>query len=140
MLRWVKVGGWGGGPLLFLLAASSAAAQQARTIRGSVTTESGAAVRGANVFIAETLDGTLSDSTGNFSFSTSAPAGSLLIAQRIGFKETRVPLISDEVRVVLQSEAIALPALQVQAGRFQTGSAADAELTSLQVVTTPGAS
>ncbi len=127
--------------LCLACAHGSAAAQQARTLRGLIATESGEGIRGANVFVVETLDGTLSDSTGHFVLSTRAPVGSWLIAQRIGFRAARVQLTaSAEVRMVLQLEAIALPALQVQAGRFQTGSAPDAELTSLQVVTTPGAS
>jgi hypothetical protein len=130
--------------LLWILLAGLAralSAQETRTVRGVVQDEAGAPVRGANVFLIETLDGALSDSLGRFQFNTRAPAGAWLVAQRIGYRENRVQLAqSDSLHITLALEALLLPALQVQAGRFQTGNAPDAELTTLQVVSTPGAS
>ena len=127
--------------LSLLAAAQPVLAQQARTVRGVIVNEAGEGVRGANVFLLETLEGALSDSLGRFQFSTRAPAGAWLAAQRIGYREARLQLGgTDSLRIVLATEALLLPALQVQAGRFQTGNAPDAELTTLQVVSTPGAS
>src|SRR5688572_15336993 len=115
--------------------------QQSRTITGFVHNQDGQPVRGANVFLVESLDGAISDSTGRFTFSTNAPIGAWALVQRIGYSETRFQLSStDTIRIVLGLNAIALPTLNVQAGRFQTGNAADAELNTLQVVSTPGAS
>jgi hypothetical protein len=95
-----------------------------RVLSGLVQTQAGEPVRGANVFLVETLEGAISDSAGRFRIATHAPAGSWLVTQRIGFSEVRVQLgLTDTMTIVLGLEAIALPALNVQAGRFQTGSA-----------------
>ena len=115
--------------------------QQSRTITGLVHNQDGQPVRGANVFLVESLDGAISDSTGRFTFSTNAPLGAWALVQRVGYSETRFQLSAvDTIRIVLGLDAIALPTLNVQAGRFQTGNAPDAELNTLQVVSTPGAS
>jgi hypothetical protein len=123
-----------------LTAASAAAAQQPRTVHGTVRLPSGEPVVGANVFVLETLDGALSDATGAFVLRTSAPAAAVLVAQRLGLRELRATLgTSDTVTLVLVPDAIALPGVNVIAGRFTSGSGPDAELTPIQAVSTPGA-
>ena len=73
-----------------LLLTAALLSQQSRTITGFVHNQTGEPVRGANVFLVETLEGAISDSTGRFSFSTRAPLGAWMVVQRIGYCETRL--------------------------------------------------
>jgi vitamin B12 transporter len=127
--------------LLLLLSVSALAAQQTRSIRGTLVLDSGQPVAGANVFVLETLEGALSDSLGRFTFQTRAQGRATIVVRGLGLLEQRLPLPdSNQLRIVLQSEAVPLPALQVLASRFAIGDAPDAVLNSIQVVSTPGAS
>src|SRR5262245_24884569 len=129
----------------FLLAialwpATLLSAQQQRTLSGLVRSAAGDPVRGANVFLLETLDGAITDSIGRFRINAGISGPATLVVQRIGFRESRIPLpATDSINITLQSEAISLPALQVVAGRFSTGDGPDVQLNSIEVVSTPGA-
>jgi vitamin B12 transporter len=115
--------------------------QQARTISGVVATDTGEPLRGANVFILETLEGAISDSTGRFQLRTAAAATATLVVQRMGYREVRRPLgTTNQITLVMQLEPVTIPELAAVASRFVTGSSPDAQLTTLEVVSTPGAS
>lgn len=139
--------------------ATVAAADSARggvILRGVVRSVAGAALAGANVFILETLDGAITDTTGAFVIrakrpitptdSLTPPAWSL-IARRVGYKPAhRTVLFADlasgaasGLDFTLETQAAALPPVTVRAGSYTAGEERGAALTALQVATTPGA-
>ncbi|HEX5727121.1 MAG TPA: carboxypeptidase regulatory-like domain-containing protein [Longimicrobiaceae bacterium] len=75
---------------LALLLAAPAAAQS--TVRGTVRGAAGEPVAGANVFLLPSLEGTATDSAGNFSLSTAQRGAATLVVQRLGFAERRLAL------------------------------------------------
>jgi hypothetical protein len=108
------------------------------TLRGVVRSVAGP-VAGANVFVLETLDGVLADSTGSFTIQAAAPLPLTLHVKRIGFVPfERVLTDSNPVVVTLQRAAPVLAAITVQAGAYTAGAERGATLTPLEVVTTPG--
>lgn len=117
------------------------AAQSARTtLRGIVRTAiGGGPVVGANVFVLETLDGVLADSTGAFAIQTSASLPLTLHVKRIGFVPfEKVVTVSTGIVVQLERAAPILAPITVQAGAYTAGEERGATLTPLEVVTTPG--
>lgn len=123
------------------VSAESLAAQTARTtIRGVVRSLAGP-VAGANVFVLETLDGVLTDSSGSFAIQASAPLPLTLYVKRIGFVPfQRVLTDAASVNVTLERSAPVLQPITVQAGAYTAGEERGATLTPLEVVTTPGTS
>jgi hypothetical protein len=98
-------------------------------------------VRGANVFLLETLDGDLTGEDGRFAFDTRAAGTMTLMTLPDGYRESRSSIlvpVGDTLIVQLVSLPVALDPIHVQAGRLAAGSEAGVELNSLQVVTTPG--
>ncbi|MGQ0539196.1 MAG: TonB-dependent receptor [Gemmatimonadaceae bacterium] len=127
---------------LALLTAGTAisAQEQHTTVRGVVRSLSGP-VRGANVFVLETLDGVLTDSAGTFAVRTAYPFPLTLHVKRIGFAaHQRVVSDSAFVTITLQRTAALLAPITVQAGTYTAGTERGATLTPLEVVTTPGTS
>ena len=116
-------------------------AQNARTtIRGVVRSLTGP-VAGANVFVLETLDGVLTDSSGTFAIQASAPLPLTLYVKRIGFVPfQRVLTDAAPVSVTLERSAPVLQPITVQAGAYTASDERGATLTPLEVVTTPGTS
>lgn len=115
------------------------AAQSTKTtIRGLVRSLAGP-VAGANVFVLETLEGVLTDSTGAFAIQAAAPLPLTLYVKRIGFVPfQRVLTDAAYVNVVLERTAPVLQPITVQAGAYTAGEERGATLTPLEVVATPG--
>src|SRR5688500_2082507 len=126
-----------------ILGASAAAqADSAGTLRGVVRTDGDAAVEAANVFLLETLEGALSDAEGRFALRTARRGPATLVVRRIGFRSVQMGVTlpaTAPVEIILVPEATRLAAVTVQAGRYTAGDERGATLTSLEVVTTPGA-
>jgi hypothetical protein len=100
-------------------------------------------VAGANVFILETLDGVLTDSSGRFSIVLGAPLPVTLIVKRLGFEQVSRAITATDtaaLAIVLSRAATALAPITVQAGAYTASDERGATLTSLEVVTTPGTS
>ncbi len=94
------------------------------------------------MFLLETLDGALSGADGRFRIRTAHRGTATLIARRIGFHELRRPITlphATPVELVLANAPVLLAAITARASRYTGGDSADATLTSLEVVTTPGA-
>lgn len=140
-------------PLLLLAAAAAppglqsqaeapAPADSATLVTGVVVDGSGRPVAGANVFLRETLDGAVTDSAGAFSFSTTARGEGVLIIRRIGLtapdQAVRLPLAAP-LRVAMGSGEFLLAAVVATAGRYTAGGERGSQLSSLEVVVTPGA-
>lgn len=98
-------------------------------------------VAGVNVFLCETLEGDLTDSTGGFRFETAHRGPALLVLMRLGFAEERraVDLPLDEPLTIALTEVVEVETITVRAGGYTAGDEPGSTLTSLDVVTTPGA-
>jgi hypothetical protein len=125
--------------LAALLPAVSAAAQDTTRVVGVVIDEEGRGLAGVNVFLAGTVDGAVTDSAGSFAFAT-RPGPGELVALREGYAEHRQPVdVPDAtVRIVLL-RLVEVAAITARAGGYTAGDEPGAVLTSLDVVTTPGA-
>ncbi|MFN2564237.1 MAG: TonB-dependent receptor domain-containing protein, partial [Gemmatimonadaceae bacterium] len=114
----------------------------AAPLQGRIVAENGAPVGGANVFILETLDGALTDAAGRFAIKTAHRGVATLVVRRVGFKprqlDVRIPPAQPLV-VALERQPVSLAPVTVQAGRYTAGEERGATLTTLEVVTTPGA-
>ena len=110
-------------------------------IRGLVRTADGAGIPGANVFILETLEGVLTDSSGRFAVATTAAGSLTLVVKRLGFQSVQRPVLPaerDSIVVILRPGGVTLAPITVQAGAYTAGEDRGATLTPLEVVTTPG--
>ncbi|MGQ0648273.1 MAG: TonB-dependent receptor [Gemmatimonadaceae bacterium] len=129
--------------LVLFTHADSLAAQAGQVLRGTVRSQEGAPIPGANVFVIETLDGALTDSAGRFAFAVTAPRPYTLLVKRIGFEELRrevAPADPADLAIVIRRATTMLAPITVQAGAYTAGEERGATLTPLEVVTTPGTS
>jgi vitamin B12 transporter len=130
-------------PLLLVSAASAGAQSDSLALlRGTVRANDGAAVEAANVFLLETLEGALTGADGRFAVRTAGRGLLTLVVRRIGFRSAQLPVMlpaTAPIEITLVREATTLAAVTVQAGRYTAGDERGATLTSLEVVTTPGA-
>ena len=62
-----------------------AAGQASHSLRGTVSTVSGAPIAGASVFLLESLDAAVTDSAGRFLVRTEAAGTVTIVARHIGF-------------------------------------------------------
>lgn len=110
-------------------------------VEGVVRTTEGLPVEHANVFLLETLEGTLTDTLGRFVIRTEQRGEVTLVVKSAGFREMRRSIRPDQrvgIRVVLEERPIELSPITVEAGRYTIEEGFDAALTPLDVVTTPG--
>lgn len=125
--------------------ASQKASQHAlhASVHGTVRIADGQPVAGANVFLLETLDGMITAADGRFSIPAPDTTRVTLVVRQLGFLPVRQIITraerDSEVVVVLNAAPHALNAVTVQAGRYSADNERGATLTSLDVVTTPGA-
>lgn len=124
-----------------LLVPTALWSQTTASLRGTVRTPQGVAVAGANVFVIETLEGALTDTSGRFDFRITARRPFTLLVKRLGFTEVRREITvgdPDVLTIALDRAATSLAAITVQAGSYTAGEERGATLTPLEVVTTPG--
>lgn len=128
--------------LSFLLAGSFSAMAQA-TISGKVTDEKGKPVRGATVYLDNTLDGSTSDSIGNFSFTTTETGAQTLMATEVAHENAGLPVtINGDLKdVVLKMKGASrqLDEVIITAGSFEASDKNKTVLQPLDIVTTAGA-
>jgi hypothetical protein len=127
---------------LVLVTSALAQGDPAAALRGVVRGTDGAPVQGANTFLLETLEGALTDADGQFALRSAREGVATLVVRRIGFRAMHVTVSlprAELLEIVLTADAAALAPITVQAGRYTTGDERGATLTSLEVVTTPGA-
>ena len=119
-----------------------AAAQASHSLRGAVSTVSGAPIVGASVFLLESLDAAVTDSAGRFLVRTEAAGTVTIVARHIGFAPGSVVVpvdTSGPITLRLASQAAVLTPITVQAGAYKAGNEHGSTLTALEVVSTPGA-
>jgi CarboxypepD_reg-like domain len=100
-------------------------------------------VPGASITIKDTYDGTTSDSSGNFKFTTAEKGDHILVVSAVGYKpfEQKLTLSNQPVSldITLKEEVTELNAVIVTAGTFEAGDKKRAAvLSSLDVATTAG--
>ena len=109
---------------------------------GAIRDASGDPLAGADAFLLETLEGSLTDPAGRFGFDTSATGVRTLVVQRAGYLEVRHALdlpLEGPLTVVMQPAPFSLEPITVEVGTFRLGALPDVTLADLEVVSTPGA-
>jgi hypothetical protein len=129
--------------LLTLFFISVAAIAQTR-ITGTVVDSKGEFVPGANILLVGSYDGTSSDGSGNFAFSSDERGPFLLSIRFIGYKEFSREIILEgkDIRVaaVLAEEVNQLEAVTITAGAFTAGDESRRTiLKAVDIATTAGA-
>ncbi|HKB44088.1 MAG TPA: TonB-dependent receptor [Chitinophagaceae bacterium] len=114
------------------------------TIQGKVKDNKGKPIAGASISIKDTYDGGVSDSSGNYKFTTTEKGDVIFIATNIGYKSYEQKIIIGTepivIDVTLKEELSELKAVTVISGSFAAGDTKRAAtvLTSLDVVTVGG--
>src|SRR5260221_740479 len=114
------------------------------TIQGKVKDNKGKPIAGASISIKDTYDGGVSDSSGNYKFTTTEKGDVIFIATNIGYKsyEKKITIGAEQIviDVTLKEELSELKAVTVISGSFAAGDTKRAAtvLTSLDVVTVGG--
>jgi vitamin B12 transporter len=113
-------------------------------IKGTIKNEEGEPLPGANVFLEKTLDGTTSNSGGEFYFKTKKEGTYTLLIRFIGYREWKSELeLKGEtitIEAILRSEIIETGGITVRASSFTTGEEKGVTLTPLEIYMTPGSS
>ena len=113
-------------------------------IQGKVKDNKGKPIAGASISIKDTYDGGVSDSSGNYKFTTTEKGDVIFIATNIGYKSYEQKIIIGTepivIDVTLKEELSELKAVTVISGSFAAGDTKRAAtvLTSLDVVTVGG--
>jgi hypothetical protein len=128
--------------LFFILTAAANKVVGQTTISGKILSKK-EAVPGASITLKDTYDGTTSDSSGNFKFSTTEKGDRVLIITAVGFKpyEQKISLSNQPVSldISMKEEVTELNAVIVTAGTFEAGDKKRAAvLSSIDVATTAG--
>lgn len=89
-------------------------------IRGTVSDASGNPLPGANVYIKDTYTGTITDSLGNFEFSTkNLPEHPVMIIDFIGYDKQEIRISNKQVfSIALSQKTSTLNEVQITAGAF----------------------
>ncbi len=119
------------------------AAQAQTTLKGTVKDPKGAPVSGASVALENTLDGTTSDTAGNFILNTTEKGEQVLAVTAIGYEPVSKPVnldaLSGAITMTMKNVANTLQQVTITAGSF--GSADGTQKTVLEpldIVTTAG--
>lgn len=114
-------------------------------ISGKVVNDKNKPVKGANVYLDNTIDGATTDSLGNFSFSTSEKGNQSLVATEVSHSTAGTPLvisgdISGIVVTLIANKPHDLDAVVITAGSFDASNDKNKTvLKPLDIVTTAGA-
>jgi hypothetical protein len=117
--------------------------QELLTVNGNITSESGEKLTYVNVYFMDTLEGTISDSTGNFSIKTKLGGHRILRISHIGFEQVDLSLSVNSdmksIEVVLEKSFMEMDQVTVSASSFTMADEEGQTLTSMDIVTTAGA-
>ena len=130
--------------LMLILMAGPAQHTHAQThIFGTVTDTEGRPLPYVSVYLMGTTEGTATTPAGRFAFDSRLTGSQVLKASLLGFesRERSVTLVVDTVRMafVLPETRVELGEATVTASAYTTGELETVALSSLEVVTTPGA-
>jgi vitamin B12 transporter len=131
--------------LVILLLVCVTKANSQVTIKGTVKNPKGRGMYGVSISIRDSYDGATTDSSGNFSFTTTEKGEQVLTATAVGFKpyETQVRLDGNPLSLTIQlkEEITELDAVTISAGTFEASDRkrAAAVLDPIDIVTTASA-
>lgn len=113
-------------------------------VKGTVKDQKGRILAGANIVVKDSYDGTLSDSTGAFSFKTTEKGKVILVVSNIGYKtlEQGLDLGIDTMAIALtlKEEINELKAVIITAGSYEASDKKKGTvLKALDIATTAGA-
>src|SRR5688500_4785168 len=109
--------------LAALMGIAAGARAQESSVEGTVRGADGAGLRGVNVFLVETLEGALTDSTGAFRFETGHRGSAILVLLHPDFAEERRPVelpLTSPLAIAL-TEIVTVDAIRVRAGGYTAG-------------------
>ena len=112
-------------------------------ISGIVSNKHGETLPGANIYFLNSYDGTSSDTSGYFNFSSELKGKQTLLVSFIGYKNFSAEIIPDgkdiELNIILKESNNQLDAVVISAGSFEASDAKKAVvLKPLDIVTTAG--
>lgn len=110
-------------------------------IYGKVLDEDSNPISFVNIFAKGTLDGTISDENGEFSFKTKPKEKITICATLIGYEkfEKEFSDFTNPLKIKLYKEQTTVEEVEISASSFTTSDKKGVTLNSLEVVTTPGA-
>ena len=119
-------------------------AQMQTVITGKVEEKSGMPIIGANIFIANSYEGTSSDHDGEFKFTTIRTDSQIVVCSYLGFQSNSTPVIlrgdSIDLIIRLREAPLEFNEIVITAGSFEAGGESKREiLKPLDIVTTAGA-
>ena len=112
-------------------------------ISGKITGNNNKPLNGANVVIENSIDGSTSDSTGYFEFTSSKTGSVTLLFTAIEYGEKRVDVLLDpgkavQVNVQLKKSQVETEEILVTASSFTSGNQTSVTITPLEIVRIPG--
>lgn len=114
-------------------------------ISGKIKDGRGKPVNGASITLKDTYDGTISDSLGNYHFTTIEKGAQTLVFSNVGYKTVEIKINIDKEPITtdatIKEEVTEMNAVVVTAGSFEAGDKKRAAtvLTSIDIATTGGA-
>ena len=126
-----------------LVSIASLAVSAQATIKGKITDTKGKAIAGVSIAIDDSYDGSTSDSTGNFAFTTSEIGERILSATMSGYTpfKNKITITNDGLiqNISIKELITELNAVTITAGSFEASDKKKGTvLSSLDVVTTAG--
>ena len=124
-------------PLLLLCQTLSAQIK----IAGKVIDDKGKAVKGANVYLNNTIDGGTTDSMGAFRFTTTETGSQSLVVTEVGHQTMGIPMMlthDTSGMVMMMSANHNLDVVTITAGAFGSADRTKTVLSPLDIVTTAG--
>jgi len=129
--------------LIIMASLSILTGQKLLTVSGNITSESGEKLTYVNVYFMDTLEGTISDSTGDFSIKTKLGGNRILRFSHIGFEQVDLSVFVNSdmksIEVVLEKSFMEMDPVTVSASSFTMADEEGQTLTSMDIVTTAGA-
>jgi len=112
------------------------------TISGRVTNMGGKPIPGANVYLLNTIDGSTTDSSGFFSFSTDEKGQQTIVAEEISHQNAGMPITVEgdvkDIELKMKTGTVRLGTVTVTAGSFEASGSEGTILKPLDIVTTAG--
>lgn len=112
------------------------------TISGRVTNMGGKPIPGANVYLLNTIDGSTTDSSGFFSFTTDEKGQQTIVAEEISHQNAGMPITIEgdvkDIELKMKTGTVRLGTVTVTAGSFEASGSEGTILKPLDIVTTAG--
>lgn len=129
--------------LFFMITGSMSILLGQFTVSGNIQSDAGENLSYVNVFFIDDLEGTISDTAGEFSIETSTGGSRVLRISHIGYEKIDLPIDVKRrmhpINVVMSKSFMEMDPVTVSAGSFTMADEEGQTLTTMDVVTTAGA-